>query len=80
MHSFRPNDITQFGRNLRNMIAMSCISGTYRKNFRNSYDITKGKLLRYSNSFLFAYMLFPVNCITEDGYLMIIFSWLLNKK
>ena len=35
---------------------------------RNSYDITKGKLLRYSNSFSFAYLLFPPNCITGDVF------------
>ena len=42
------------------------ISDTSGNNLRNSYDVTKGKLLRYSNSFLFAYLLFPPNCITGD--------------
>ena len=42
------------------------ISDTSGNNLRNSYDVTKGKLLRYSNSFSFTYLLFPPNCITGD--------------
>ena len=33
---------------------------------RKSYDLTNEKLLRYSTSFLFAYLLLPPNCITGD--------------
>ena len=68
MHGFGSNDITLFGRSLRNVIAISCISDTEGNNLRNSYDKTKRILLRSSNSFSFAYLLFPPNCITGDMF------------
>ena len=46
MNGFWPNDITQFGRNLGNIIAMSSISGTKGNNFCNLNDKTTGKLLQ----------------------------------
>ena len=64
MHWFGRNDLTQVGGSLRNTITMSCISGTSGNNFLNSYDITKGKLLRHSIAFSFAYVV--SSCITGD--------------
>ena len=68
MHCFGRNDLTQLEGNLRNIIIMSCDSATYGNNFLNLYDITKGKLLRYSILFSFAYLLFPPNCISGNTF------------
>ena len=56
MQCFGCKDITNTAGNLRNIIAMSCISGPKRTSFLNPYDITNGKLLLYSITFSFAYV------------------------
>ena len=63
MHCFGSNDLTQFGGNLE-ISSLYRVFVTQEKNFLNLYNITKGKLLRYSIAFSFAYVV--SSCITGD--------------
>ena len=64
MYCFGRNDLTQVRGNLRNIINKTFISGLQENNFLNSYDLTKGKLLRNSIAFSFAYVI--SSCIKGD--------------
>ena len=79
MYHFGCNDLTQLGGNLRNIIIMSGNSDTYRSNLLVSYDITKGKLLQYSISFLFDYLLFPAHSIMVDIFYQLCDGNILSK-
>ena len=79
MYHFGCTDLTQLGGNLRNIIIMSCNSDTYRNNLLLSYDITKGKLLQYSISFLFDYLFFPAHSIMVDIFCQLCDGNVLSK-